>query len=60
MYEIPWIGIAAVLALFIVLTFMYLKIYEKRRKKKNQRGALDLTQLVVTEKKHTDKNIKLF
>jgi len=59
MYEIPWIGIAAVLALFIVLTFMYLKIYEKRRKK-NQHGYIDLTQLVVTEKKHTDKNIKLF
>ena len=59
MYEIPWIGIATVLALFIVLTFMYQKIYENRRKK-NQRGNIDLTKLVVTEKKHTDKNIKLF
>jgi len=58
MYEIPWIGIATVLALFIVLTFMYLKIYEKRHKK-NQHEYIDLAKLVVTPRKNNNKDIKL-
>jgi len=56
MYEIPWSGIIGVLVGFIVLVALYIRHLGK---KKNQRGTLDLTKLVVTEKKHTDKNIKL-
>lgn len=66
MCEIPWFGIIGVLVGFVVASILYgfvvasiLRTYEKRHKK-NRHGYIDLTQLVVTEKKHTDKNIKLF
>jgi len=58
MYEIPWSGIIGVLVGFISASALYIWLYE-RRYKKNQRGTLDLTKLVVTEKKIPDKNIKL-
>ncbi|AGC67412.1 hypothetical protein Cst_c03900 [Thermoclostridium stercorarium subsp. stercorarium DSM 8532] len=58
MYEIPWLGIIGVLVGFVVASILYIRTYEKLHKK-NQRGSIDLTKLVVTEKKTPDKNIKL-
>ena len=50
--------VASILYGFVVASILYIRTYEKRHKK-NQHGYIDLTKLVVTEKKHTDKNIKL-
>ena len=56
MYEIPWSGIIGVLVGFIVLVALYIRHLGK---KKNQRGTLDLTKLVVTPRKNNNKDIKL-
>ena len=58
MYEIPWFGIIGVLVGFVVASILYIRTYEKRRKK-NQRGNIDLTKLVVTPRKNNNKDIKL-
>lgn len=57
MYEIPWFGIIGVLVGFVVASILYIRTYEKRRKK-NQHGYIDLTKLVVTPRKN-NKDIKL-
>jgi len=56
MYGIPWSGIIGVLVGFIVLVALYIRHLGK---KKNQRGTLDLTKLVVTPRENNNKDIKL-